>query len=162
MKLGCGYAGKIVTIDLTKDKILREDLDWKMAKNFVGGYGLSLKFAYELIKPGVDPFSSDNFIIIGPGPLVGTPAPSSAKTAVVTKYPLTGAIASAVVGGTLGPMLKWAGYDQLIISGKAKKPVYLRIANDEIEILDAETLWGRDIFETTDLLGKDTGVNVVS
>ncbi len=148
----CGYAGKILYVDLTTGEIRKEPLSAEAAKKFMGGWGINCMLAYDLIKPGVDPLSPENPLILGSGLLVGTNAPGASKLFLTTKMPLNGAIATAGSGGGLGHMLKWAGYDYLIITGSSKKPVYLDINDDQVEICNASQLWGKDIFETTDLL----------
>jgi aldehyde:ferredoxin oxidoreductase len=152
-----GYAGKILVVDLSSDEIREEDLDEKLARDFLGGYGINLGLAARFLPKGVGPLSPGNVIIIGSGPLVGSLAPSSAKSAVLTRYPQTGAVVCGTTGGSLGPMLKWAGYDNLVIIGKSEKPVYLKIRDSEVEIHDAEFLWGQDVYRTTDMLWEKEG-----
>lgn len=143
-----GYAGSILYVDLTSGTCEKKPLDMEMAKTFIGGMGLNSRLAYDVIKPGIDPLSPENAIILGAGPFAGTPIPGAGKVMATTKFPMTQAIATAVGGGSLGPMLKFAGYDHVIITGKAKGPVYLKL-DENPEIIDASYLWGKDIFETT-------------
>ena len=151
------YCGRILKVDLTTGKTETSELDPKIARDFIGDIGINLKLAYDLLKPGTDPLSPSNVIILGAGPLVGTSAPSAARSSVLTKYPHTGAIAFASVGMNLGRRLKYAGYDHLIVIGRADQPVYLKIWDDDIEICDAKHLWGKDIFQTTDELWEELG-----
>ena len=151
-----GYAGKILEINLTNKTIIKSELPEQLKKKFIGGQGINSYFFHNLASAKVDAFSPDNPVIIGAGPLVGTIAPSAPKTILTTKSPQTQTIL-ATPSGELGYMLKYAGYDHVIITGKADKPVYINIADDEVSILDAETLWGRDIFDATDELHRRHG-----
>jgi aldehyde:ferredoxin oxidoreductase len=156
MKAG-GYAGQILTIDLTKEEIKKEPLDLDMAREFLGGFGLNCKFAWDLLDPEVDPYSPDNMIFMGMGPMLGTAAPASNKHSVMSKWPSTGAISPGTAGGDFGINVKLSGYDQVIIKGKAKKPVYIKINGDDVQICDASDLWGKDTYETTDMLWEEHG-----
>ena len=131
-----GYSGRILKIDLTSRQVESEKIDSELARKFIGSAGINARLAYDLIKPGIDPLSPDNVILIGRGPLCGTRL-TAPKCTVVTKFPLSGAIAFASGGMGLGTRLMRAGYDHLLISGRADRPVYLRIFNDEVEIGDA-------------------------
>jgi aldehyde:ferredoxin oxidoreductase len=145
-----GYTGKILYVDLSSEEITVKDLDLNLARNFIGDYGIGAKLAYDLIKPGTDPLSPSNFIIVGAGPLTGTSIPASSRCHVYTKFPLTNTIGCGGGPMSFSSRLKWAGYDELIITGRAYRPVYLKISDDNVEILDAKDLWGKDIFEATD------------
>lgn len=156
-----GYAGKVLRVDLSKKSIKKEDLDLELAKKYLGGMGLAVKEAYDLIKPGIDPLGPENALIIAAGALQGTLAPSASQTMMTTKFPVNGAVGTSTVC-SFGPMLKWAGYDQVVITGASDKPVYLQIFDDEVKIVDASHLWGRDVFDATnalrDQLGNDISV----
>jgi aldehyde:ferredoxin oxidoreductase len=156
MKAG-GYAGQILTIDLTKEEVKKDPLDLDMARKFLGGFGLNCKFAWDLLDPEVDPYSPDNIIFMGMGPMLGTAAPASNKHSVMSKWPSTGAISPGTAGGDFGINVKLSGYDELIVKGKAKKPVYIKINGDDVAICDASDLWGRDTYETTDMLWEKHG-----
>jgi len=152
-----GYAGHILYVDLTDGKIEKIPLELRDAAEFIGGWGLNAKLAYENIEPGIDAFSPENSIIIGAGLLGGTLSPSTCKTFATYKCPATGTIATAVGGGGLSASLKWAGYDHLIIRGRSEKPVYLKILDDDVEICDADKLWGKDLLLATDKLRDEYG-----
>ncbi|MBI4286047.1 MAG: hypothetical protein HY670_09170 [Chloroflexi bacterium] len=152
----CGYAGCILYVDLTTGKITKEPLAAELVEKFIGGEGINTSLACDLIPKGTDPLSPSNCVIIGTGALIGTSAPSCAKTAATTKSPLTDGFSSSA-GGHFGPALKFAGYDHLVITGRAEKPVYLSIFDDEVAICDAGHLWGRDVFATTDKLKEGPG-----
>lgn len=149
-----GYTGNILKIDLTVDKIsiIKQNVD--NIKQFIGGLGINTKLVADLIKPKIDPLSSENVIIIGVGPLVGTITPGASRTVGSTKFPATGAIAYSCGSMSFGFNLKHSGFDHIIISGKAEDPVYLVILNEHIELIDASDIWGKDIVESTNFLQK--------
>jgi aldehyde:ferredoxin oxidoreductase len=153
-----GYAGSILRVDLTEEKIRKELLPQELVEKFIGGWGINNRLFYDLQKPNLDPFSPQNPIILGVGPLVGTIVPGASKIVGTTKSPIADKegkhfIDNAVAGSSrFGLMFKNAGYDHLVVTGKARKPVYLKIIDDDIEICDATTLWGKkDTYQTTDL-----------
>ncbi|MDR3530872.1 MAG: aldehyde ferredoxin oxidoreductase family protein, partial [Rhodopila sp.] len=151
-----GWVGKILRVDLTSGKISTAALDPALARDYIGARGLGTKFIYDEVDPKVDPLSAKNKLIFASGPMTGTFAPSAGRYDVVTKGPLTDTIAASNSGGAWGPELKFAGYDLLILEGKAAKPVYLWIQDDKVEIRDASHLWGKEVPETTDLLYAET------
>jgi aldehyde:ferredoxin oxidoreductase len=151
-----GYQGKVVRINLSSGSYAIEDLNEALAKKFVGGRGLGTKMFTDEVSPKVDALSEENKLFIVSGPLTGTPTPTGGRYMVITKSPLTGTIASSNSGGYWGPELKFAGYDAVIVEGKAEKPVYISIEDDQVEIRDASHLWGKVVSETTDILGKET------
>lgn len=157
MTLAGGFAGTILHVDLTRRRIHREPLDARLARDFIGGLGLCFRLALDAIKPGTDPFSPDNPIILGAGPLVGTDVPSSSRVYGVTKFPATGAVGWCGAGGmTFGCRLKQAGYDHIIITGQSDHPVYLEIIDDTVQLKDAAGLWGKGIAETGRLISQWT------
>jgi aldehyde:ferredoxin oxidoreductase len=147
-----GWVGKIARINLSTGKISVEDLPQKTAVDYLGGRGLGARILYDEVGPSVEPYSPDNLLIFTTGPLTGTKAPSSSRFSVTTKSPLTGTILDSNCGGKAGLRLKDAGYDALIISGKAAKPVCIIVDEKGIKIQDAGQLWGKDVNETTDIL----------
>ena len=147
-----GYTGNILNVDLTNNKISISKEIVQDVKKFIGGMGMNCKLGADLIKPKTDPLSHKNIIILGAGPLVGTITPGSSRSVGLSKFPATGAIANSCGSMGFGFNLKQAGYDHVIISGKAEKPVYLLIWDDHVEICDAKVLWGQDIVETTNHL----------
>lgn len=147
-----GWTGKIIRVNLTEKSIKIEDLNMEDAKLYLGGRGLGSKILYDEVDPKIDPLSPENKLIFMTGPVTGTYATCAGRFNVVAKAPLTGTIGAANSGGHFGPELKFAGYDGIIFEGKADKPVYLHICDDLIELKSAEHLWGKDVFETTDLL----------
>jgi len=139
---------KIAYIDLSTGEIKTGTIPIKMREKFLGGRGLDAYLLYNHLPSGIDPFDPQNVVIISAGLLVGTSASASARTHVCSKSPLTGFFGSCNMGGFFAPELRWAGFDHLVITGKAKEPVYLWITNGEIKILSAEKLWGLGTFET--------------
>jgi len=138
---------KIALIDLTTGKIETAPIPLEYRKRFLGGRGLDAYLLYKYAKPNCDPLGPDNVLIISAGLLVATLASASARTHIMAKSPLTNLLGSANMGGFFAPELRWAGFDHLIITGKAEKPVYLFIHDDEIEIRDAKNLWGKSVTE---------------
>ncbi len=152
-----GYTGNILEVDLTSTKISLKKEKIEDLRNFIGGMGMNAKLAADYIPPKVDPLSPENVIIIGAGPLVGTLTPGASRIVGMSKFPATGALANSCGSMSFGFHLKLAGFDQVIISGKADHPVYLQIWDDNIELCDASQLWGQDIVETTDFLNTKYG-----
>ncbi|MGD9322037.1 MAG: aldehyde ferredoxin oxidoreductase N-terminal domain-containing protein, partial [Desulfobacteraceae bacterium] len=152
-----GYAGHILYVDLSSRKARKEKLSEELMRKYIGNLGINTKLAYDLIKPGTEPLSPENHIILGTGPLGGTVAPACSRSNANYKSPLTHLFGSANAGDSVALMLKFAGYDHLVISGKADRPVYLKIDDDEVQFLDASHLWGKDVFETTDALWAEMG-----
>src|SRR5674476_1075071 len=145
-----GWSGSVLRVDLTKGTVTREATDIALAHTYLGARGFGGQIIGDEVAPDTDPLSPANKIVFAPGPLTGTFAPSAGRYEVVTKAPLNNVIAASNSGGAFGPELKFAGYDALIIEGKAAKPVYLWIKNDEAEIRDAGALWGHTTPDTTD------------
>ncbi len=144
-----GYAGKILMVDLSKGKVKSVRLSETLIEFFLGGLGGNLKLVSELTERWVNPYSPDASLVFGVGPLVGTMAPGAAKVSAVCKFPLTETYGFASGGILFGLMMKAAGYDHIVVKGRARKPVYLGIFDDGVEILDAGDLWGRDVYDVT-------------
>jgi len=148
-----GYYGKLLDINLTTGEIKNTKIPEKDIKHFIGGRGLGTKILWDkLPNAGLDPLSPETPLLFMPGPFSGLPIPSSSRTCVVTKSPRTSAVnpkyenGSTVsysnMGGFFGPEIKFAGYDGICITGKAEKPVYIKIMDDKVEICDATKFWG--------------------
>ena len=152
-----GWVGTILRVNLSDNIVKKEALNDKWAQAFIGARGLGTKYYISEVGHDADPLSEENNLIFMTGPLTGTFSPSSGRYNVVTKGPLTGTIAASNSGGFFGPELKYAGYDGIIIEGKAKKPVYLYINDDKVEIKDAAELWGKNTFITTNMLLEKYG-----
>jgi aldehyde:ferredoxin oxidoreductase len=153
-----GFAGRILHVDLGRGQTRTEPLDSSVATRFVGGLGLAIKLAYDTIEPGTDPLSPENTVVLGAGPLVGTHLPSTSRVFAVTKLPTSGSIGWCGAGGaSFGYLLKNAGYDHVIIQGRADRPVRLSIVDDQAEICDANDLWDLGVDETCEALWKEFG-----
>ncbi|WP_019918659.1 aldehyde ferredoxin oxidoreductase family protein [Methyloversatilis discipulorum] len=146
------WTRKILRVNLTDRTCKSEPLNMQWAQDYLGQRGLATKYLVSEIDPKVDPLSPDNKIIWATGPLTGTMASTGGRYSVVTKGPLTGAIACSNSGGYFGAELKFAGWDMVIIEGRASSPVYLSIENDKVEIRDASHLWGKTVWETEEAI----------
>ncbi|MDP4299623.1 aldehyde ferredoxin oxidoreductase family protein [Leptothrix discophora] len=146
------WAGKILRVNLSAGTVTSEPLKMDWARQYLGSRGLASKYLVEEIDPKVDPLSPDNKIIWSTGPLTGTMASTGGRYTVVTKGPLTGAIACSNSGGYWGAELKMAGWDMVIFEGRSEKPVYLYIADDVAELRDASGLWGKSVWVTEETL----------
>jgi aldehyde:ferredoxin oxidoreductase len=154
-----GYTGKILDVDLTSAIVSEAELDRSLAEDYMGGKGFGAKILYDQLPPGCEPLSADNILVFATGPLTGTFAPSSGRFEVCTKSPATGLWLDSNCGGYFGPELKFAGYDMVIIRGKAAKPTLLVIDDNKFELKPADDLWGVDAITThrqiKDSFGKD-------
>ena len=147
-----GYTGKILRVDLTKENISIENLDEIFCRRYIGGEGFVVYYLLKELKVGIDPLSPENKLIFATGPLTGFAIPGTGRNSVGAKSPLTGGFGEAEVGGHWGAELKHAGFDAIIVEGKAKKPVYLWINDGVAEIKDATHLWGKITGEAQELL----------
>jgi aldehyde:ferredoxin oxidoreductase len=155
-----GYMGKILNVDLSTNKLKDEEFDEKFARKFIGGYGIGVRTIFSRQRPGVDPLGPENILGILSGPLNGTRALSGTRFTVVGKSPATGCWSDSNSGGYFSAYLKFAGYDSLFFTGISEKPVYLFIDNGKAELRDASHLWGRDTYETEDILKSELGSDV--
>ena len=153
-----GFAGTVLYVDLTHGEIRKEPLDFDLAEKFIGGFGLNVKLACDRIKPGTDALSPENPMVLGAGPLVGTSLPATSRVYAVTKLPATATVGWCGGGGvTFAYLLKNAGYDHVVVEGRADRPVYLKIFDDDVEIRDAALLWGLGVEETCETLWEEFG-----
>lgn len=146
---------RIAYIDLSRGEITTESISEKMRRLYLGGRGLDMYLLYNHVPKGADPLGPDNVALVSAGLLVGTLASASSRTHIAAKSPLTGYLGSANVGGFFGPELRLAGFDHLVIKGKAPSPVYLYINNGTIEIRDASNLWGKDTHSTQTMIQEE-------
>ncbi|MEW6298104.1 MAG: aldehyde ferredoxin oxidoreductase family protein [Thermodesulfobacteriota bacterium] len=153
-----GWTGTVLRVNLTTRQITKEPLREEWARDFIGGRGLGARYLFAEVNPRVDPLSPDNKLIFATGPLTGTNASCGARYMVVTKGPLTNAITTSNSGGHWGPELKAAGYDMIIVEGRAAAPCYLWVYDDQVEIRDAGGLWGKTVWETEEHLRQELGV----
>ncbi len=148
---------KIAYIDLSSGTIRVDTIPEEMRRLFIGGRGIDMYLLYNHVKPGIDAFSPENVLLFSAGLLSGTTSPASSRSHVGGKSPQTGLLGSSNMGGFFAPELRFAGYDHLVVKGKADHPVYIWINNDKIEIRDARSLWGQDTFDTPELIRKELG-----
>ncbi|GLI39903.1 aldehyde ferredoxin oxidoreductase family protein [Geobacter hydrogenophilus] len=150
-----GWNGKVLRVNLSTRTCAIEDLNMAWAREYLGGRGLGSKYLTEEVAPETDPLSPDNKLILVTGPLTGTYGAANGRYMAVTKSPLTGTIASSNSGGYFPNELKFAGFDLVIIEGKADRPVYLKIHNQRAEVADATHLWGKSTNETEDMILRE-------
>lgn len=150
-----GYCGKVLYIDLTKEKYEIKELREDDVINFIGGIGLATKIICDEIDPRIDPYSPENVLVFMTGPLTGTLVPCTGRFVVAAKSPLTLGWGESHSSGYWGIELKKAGYDGVVVKGKAKDPVYIYIHDDKVEIRDASKLWGKNTDETEILIRKE-------
>jgi aldehyde:ferredoxin oxidoreductase len=148
--------GRLLSVDLSSKKISEISIEDNVVRNFLGAKGLGVYLLYTMLKPHVDPLSPDNLLMFLNGPLTGTSFPTSGRTTVITKSPLTGVFLDSHAGGYFGPELKKTGYDGIVLKGASEKPVYLWINDGKVEIRDATHLWGLPVSETVKKIREDT------
>jgi len=150
-----GYNGKILQVDLSNKKITVDEPDEYFYRTYGGGACLGAYYLLKELEPGINPLNPDNLLIFAGSVVTGAPAPGFARSAIVSKSPLTGSIGESQAGGFFGPELKFAGYDAIVIKGKAEKPVYLSIRDEKAEIKDAAHLWGKTTGEAQAIIRKE-------
>ena len=154
-----GWAGKVLRVDLSTGRVSTESF-FEKYRDYLGGTGIGYKVIWDEVPPGTNPFDPDNRIIFGVGPLAGTGAPCNGRTAITTLWPTCWPkplVASGHMGGQFAAALKYAGYDAIIVQGKADRPVWLSIRNEKVEIKDARRLWGQGIRRTTIEINQQMG-----
>jgi aldehyde:ferredoxin oxidoreductase len=152
-----GYGGSILRINLTDGAIQRHPTEEHLVRAYLGGRGLNMKRLWDELPAHTDGLSPENLLVFGVGPLVGTTFPGGARFNISAMSPQTGILGDSNAGGFFGPELKFAGYDQVIIQGRAENPVYLWIKDDVVELRGAQELWGRDVWETTQAIQQELG-----
>jgi aldehyde:ferredoxin oxidoreductase len=152
-----GYQGKILRVDLSSGRIWHEEPGDLFYRRYLGGWGFIAYYLLKELAPGADPLGPDNRLIFAGGVYTGTQLSGSGRSAVGAKSPLTGAFGEGDVGGFFAVELVKAGFDALIVQGRAEKPVYLFIDNDQVEIRDASRLWGRNVVETEEQIKQEVG-----
>jgi len=157
-----GWIGRILRINLTSKSVTTETYDEEFAKKWVGGRGFAIKILYDELKPGIDPLGPDNKFVVALGPIAGVPAPNTGKTVVAAKSPITGGYGDGNLGSRVTEHLRKAGFDVLIVEGKAEKPTYIEILDDKVQFLSAEEIWGKGSYDAENWLyakyGKGVGI----
>ncbi len=147
-----GYTGKLLFVNLTTGDISTQELNRAYAAQYLGGSGLAARYMYDWIDKDTDPLGPENPLVFMNGPLDAAGAPVSGRFAVCARSPQTGLWGEAIAGNFFGPELKYAGYDGIVLRGKANAPCYLHITPDKIELRDAKHLLGKTTFETGDAI----------
>ncbi len=151
------YSGTLLRVDLTSGKVVKQICLNHLIRNYLGGSGIIARILYDEVKPKTDAFDPTNRLIFAVGPLSGTLWPQSGRVEIGAKSPLTGIYGDTSSGGDVGPEIKFAGYDGIIIQGRSSKPVYLWIDDDKIELRDAKDLWGKGVIETEEIVREELG-----
>ncbi len=152
--------GKILWVNLSTGELKDEVPDESLYKDYIGGYGIGARLIYNRQKAGIDPLGPENIFGLITGPLTGTPVPMGCRYTTVAKSPLTGGWGDANAGGDFAPYLKFSGYDAVFFTGISPKPVYLFIDDGKAELRDAAHLWGKDTYETEDMIKGEFGKGV--
>jgi len=157
-----GWTGNILRVNLSSKSSKKEAYSEEFAKKWMGGRGFASKILYDEVRPGTDPLGPDNKFIVALGPIAGIPAPNTGKAVVAAKSPLTGFYGDGNLGTRVSEHLRKAGYDALVVEGKAKNPTMLYIEDDKVEFLPADEVWGKGTYVTNDWIygkyGKAVGV----
>ena len=156
-----GYTGKLLRVNLTSGKIKEESMKEEWAEKYLGGAGIASRILYDELKPGIDPLGPKNKTLIMTGPVNGTIIPTASRVGAYCKSPLTGSFFHGTAGGHIGAELKYAGWDGIIIEGRASVPVYLWIDDDLVEIREASHLWGMHSYEVQEKLKEELGLDEV-
>jgi len=149
-----GFRDRVAQVDLTEGDVAYRGIDDDDAKKYIGGRGLGVKYVFDA-GPDVDPMGPDNRLAFMTGPLTGTQTVMSGRIALVTKSPLTGTVTDSHHGGWSGARLKWAGLDGILLDGASESPVYLVVEDGDVEVRDAEHVWGMGVHDTIDTLGEE-------
>ena len=158
-----GYHGRFLDVDLSNGSVGTLELEEDLLKKFIGGASLAAHLIYDRVKPGMDPLAPDSPLVFATGPFTGTTIPMVSRSAVCGISPLTGIWGEATTGGVFPFRLKESGYDGIMVTGKADRPVYLWIQDGVAEIRDAAHVWGKDTYETQQVLKeelKESGLSV--
>ena len=150
-----GYAGKYLRVDLTTGEVKTDYLPEEVARAFIGGYGLVAWTLYNEVPDGADPLSAENVLCLWTGPVAGTPVPVSSKYIMGARSPATGFIGFGISSGGIGSELKAAGWDGVVVTGKAPSPTYIFIQNGQVELRDASSLWGKTTWDTEELIREE-------
>jgi len=152
-----GYKNRILRVNLNDGSFSEEPLNRELIRDYIGGRGFGIKLLYDDLRPGIDPLGEENELIFVTGPLAGTNAQSFGRWKVFFKSPLTGTFFLSSAGGHLAPELKYAGFDVIVITGKAERPVYLWVHDGKYQLRDATYLWGLDCNDTHSLIRHELG-----
>ena len=143
-----GICGKLLEVDLTSGKTKDFSVPEGMMEKYLGGRGLGARLLFDLLPAGTDPLSPENLLLFLTGPLTGSTVTGTSKFVVVAKSPLTGGWCDSYSSGRIALEIKKAGYDGMVIRGRSNHPCYLKIHESGVEFREADSLWGKDSFET--------------
>lgn len=146
---------KIAYIDLTSNEVKTTDVTESLTGDYIGGRGIGASLLYNSLKKGAEPLSPDNVIVVSAGLLSGTLASGSARTCIASLSPLSGYLGGVNIGGFFAPELRWAGFDHLVITGKASKPSFIFVQDGKVRIHDASSMWGESTPDTQEILRKE-------
>ena len=152
-----GYSGKILRINLTDKTSKEEKLPTEVVKDFIGGAGFGIKYLFDEVKPGTEPLGPKNKLIFAPGPFTGTTIPCASRITVTGKSPLTGAVGMALSGGQFPAELKFAGWDAIIVEGKADKPTWVSVKDETVRFRDASGIWGTLTYDCQQIIKDNLG-----
>ncbi|MBT4090268.1 MAG: aldehyde ferredoxin oxidoreductase, partial [Deltaproteobacteria bacterium] len=152
-----GYQGLILRVDLTTKKIEKKEISDAFYRTYMGGGAIGAYFLLKETTGNMDAFDSANIITIAPSVTTGTTVSGVSRCSVISLSPLTGAVGEGQAGGSIGPMIKRAGIDAIVVTGQSEKPCYLYVSSEDIEIRDASELWGRTVGEAHDILVDSLG-----
>jgi aldehyde:ferredoxin oxidoreductase len=155
-----GWNGRMLRVNLSKKKAVAQSYYAELAKNYLGGRGFAVKILWDELKPGIDPFSPENKLVLAAGPLTGFALPSSGKMVVASKSPLTWGYGDGNIGTLAAVHMRKAGYDTVVVEGKSEKPVILFVQDESVEFFDATDFWGLNSFETERRLAENYGHSV--
>ncbi|MFP4051021.1 MAG: aldehyde ferredoxin oxidoreductase family protein [Thermoplasmata archaeon] len=156
-----GYTNKMLVIDLTKKDYEVKDIPEDWFRDYIGGEGAAIRLLYEHIRKDKGPLDEEQPLIFSTGPLTGTSVPSSGRWDLVFYSPATGTIGASNCGGRLAPQIKKAGYDMMMVKGKAESPTYITIMDDGVKFHDASKLWGKGVSDTEDMIREKIGIEGV-
>jgi aldehyde:ferredoxin oxidoreductase len=160
-----GWTVKFLRVNLSKSKAVADKYEGSLARNFLGGRGFAVKILWDELKPGIDPLSSDNKLVLAAGPLTGFALPSSGKLVLAAKSPLTGGYGDGNIGSYAAVQMRNAGYDAVIVEGIAERSTVLLVQDKTVEFLDGKELWGLASFEAEKRLrsqyGPTSGILVI-
>ncbi len=152
-----GYVGRFLRFNLSTGKHEDMPITNQLAEQYIGGAGMAARILYDELKPGIDPFSEENKLIIGTGPVEGTMIPSACRIGAYSKSPQTNSFYYSSAGGHFGPEIKYAGYDGIIFEGKSSEPVYLFIDDGRVELRSAKHIWGKKAYESQEIIQHELG-----
>ena len=152
-----GYTGKVLRVNLTEKSFKEEPLQAEMARDFIGGAGFGIKYLFDELKAGTDALGPDNKLIFAPGPFTGTSLPCASRMSVTAMSPLTGAVGMALSGGQFPTEMKFAGWDVIIVEGKAEKPTYIFVKDGTVKFRDAGGIWGTLTFDCQQMIKDELG-----